>query len=115
MPRTKTITITEDQYQALLDRLDELGKGQNEIKLELASRKHIDEKVSEMDKMLTGNGKWGFSKLRDWAMSTDEENRFYKRFVITMTATNIVSLIVAAFFWFIKVLPVIEQLQKAGF
>ena len=115
MPRTKTITITEDQYQALLDRLDELGKGQNEIKLELASRKHIDEKVSEMDKMLTGNGKWGFSKLRDWAMSTDEDNRYYRRFAITMAATNIVSLGIAAFFWFVKVLPVIEQLQKAGF
>jgi len=115
MPRTKTITITEDQYQALLDRLDELGKGQNEIKLELASRKHIDEKVSEMDKMLTGNGKWGFSKLRDWAMSADEDNRYYRRFAITMAATNIVSLGIAAFFWFVKVLPVIEQLQKAGF
>ena len=115
MPQTKTITITEDQYQALLDRLDELGKGQNEIKLELASRKHIDEKVSEMDKMLTGNGKWGFSKLRDWAMSADEDNRYYRRFAITMAATNIVSLGIAAFFWFVKVLPVIEQLQKAGF
>ena len=115
MPRTKTITITEDQYQALLDRLDELGKGQNEIKLELASRKHIDEKVSEMDKVLTGNGKWGFSKLRDWAMSADEDNRYYRRFAITMAATNIVSLGIAAFFWFVKVLPVIEQLQKAGF
>lgn len=114
MPRTNKSAITQDQYQTLLDRLDELGRVQNEIKLELASRKHIDEKVNDIDKMLVGNGKWGFAELRDWAMSADEENRFYKRFVITMTATNIVSLIVAAFFWFIKVLPVLDKIQQAG-
>ncbi len=116
MPRTpqKQIILTQEQYTDLVTRLEKLSSGQDEIKLDLATRRHIDEKVSEIDKTLTGNGKWGFSKLRDWAMSTDEENRFYKRFVITMTATNIVSLIVAAFFWFIKVLPVLDKLQQAG-
>ena len=115
MPRTNKSAITQDQYQTLLDRLDELGRVQNEIMLELASRKHIDEKVNDIDKMLVGNGKWGFVKLRDWTMSADEDNRYYRRFAITMAATNIVSLGIAAFFWFVKVLPVIEQLQKAGF
>lgn len=119
MPRTRKTTesqvvLTTSQYDALIARLEELSKGMNDLKLDLASRKHIDEKVGEIDKALTGNGKWGFAKLRDWAMSTDEENRFYKRFVITMTATNIVSLAIAVIFWFIKVLPVLDNLQQAG-
>ena len=111
MPRTNKSAITQDQYQTLLDRLDELGRVQNEIKLELASRKHIDEKVNDIDKMLVGNGKWGFVKLRDWAMTQDEDNRYYRRFAIGLTATNFASLAVAAFFWFVKVLPVIEKLK----
>lgn len=119
MPRTQKTTdtqvvLTTSQYDTLVARLDELSKGMNDLKLDIASRQHIDEEVKSHKELLTGNGKWGFSKLRDWAMSADEENRFYKRFVITMTATNIVSLIVAAFFWFIKVLPVLDKLQQAG-
>lgn len=111
----KQIILTQEQYSDLVTRLEDLGKNLNDIKLELASRKHLDEKVNEIDKTLTGNGKWGFTKLRDWAMSADEESRYNKRFAMAMAATNIVSLVIAAFFWFIKVLPVIEKLQESGF
>ena len=119
MPRTRKTTetqvvLTSSQYDTLVARLEELNKGMNDLKLDLATRKHIDEKVGEIDKALTGNGKWGFAKLRDWAMMRDEDDRYYKRFIWTMTATNIVSLIAAAFFWFIKVLPVLDKLQQAG-
>jgi len=116
MPRTqqKQIVLTQEQYDDLVKRLEKLTSGQEDIKLNLAKRSHIDDKVIETDKTLTGNGKWGFTKLRDWAMMRDEDDRYYKRFIWAMTATNFVSLGVAAFFWFIKVLPVIEKLQQAG-
>lgn len=112
MPRTqKTVTLTQEQYDDLLDRLDKIGDGQQAIVVKLAERQHIDEKVTKIDSLLEGNGKWGFVKLRDWAMTQDEDNRYYRRFAITMAATNIVSLGIAAFFWFVKVLPVIEKLK----
>lgn len=103
----------------MIERLDDLNKVVNEIKLELAGRKHVDEKVVKIDEKLAGNGKWGFDKLRDWAMAFDadkkDDAKYYRRFSVTLTVTNLVSLAIAAFFWFIKVLPVIEKFQKAGF
>jgi len=112
MPRTqKTVTLTQEQYDDLLARLDKIGDGQQAMVVKLAERQHIDEKVTKIDSLLEGNGKWGFVKLRDWAMTQDEDNRYYRRFAIGLTATNFASLAVAAFFWFVKVLPVIEKLK----
>lgn len=119
MPRTQKTTdtqvvLTTSQYDTLVARLDELSKGMNDLKLDLASRQHIDEDVKSHKELLTGNGKWGFAKLRDWAMMRDEDDRYFKRFILTMTTTNVVSLIAAVIFWFIKVLPVLDKLQQAG-
>lgn len=66
MPRTqKQIVLTQDQYDGLIQRLDDLSKGQSEIKLDLASRKHIDETVQKDHDLLQGNGKPGFVAIRD--------------------------------------------------
>ena len=66
MPRAdKNIVLTQEQYDGLIQRLDDLSKGQAEIKLELASRKDIDETVSKDHELLLGNGKPGFVAIRD--------------------------------------------------
>ncbi len=112
MPRTqKTVTLTQEQYDDLLSRLDKITDGQQAMVVKLAERQHIDEKVTKIDSLLEGNGKWGFVKLRDWAMGKDEDDRYYKRFAVGLTLTNVFSIGLGVLFYIAKVLPVIEKLK----
>ena len=65
----KKITIEAAHYAEILSRLDTLAKTTEELKNQILLRKHLDEDVVEMKKMLAGNGKPGFYGLRDIVMA----------------------------------------------
>ena len=97
MPQTTKaqIVLTQEQYEDLIRKLDELGKVQNEIKLDLAARKHIDEKVDETAKLIAGNGKPGFVAIRDKVMAWEVKINAIALLVLGDLVMRIVSIAVS--------------------
>lgn len=73
--------------------------------------------LGEHDKILVrGNGEPSLQeKLRNIEVyiREDRENRkYYSRLFISIALTNIAALFIASMIWFIKILPVLEQIDK---
>jgi len=79
-------------------------------------------RIEEHDKILVrGNGEPSLQEqmrgIQSYIKEDRENRKYYSRLFITVALTNIISLMIAAFVWFIKIYPVIEKLniQKVSF
>lgn len=73
--------------------------------------------VQEHDKVLIrGNGEPSLLEemrnVKRYIEDEKENRRYYIRLITGIAATNVIALIFAAIAWFIKILPVLEQINK---
>src|SRR5574340_918904 len=83
---------------------------------EIAIRlKAVERDVDEHDKILIrGNGEPSLQEnmrtVLKYIEKEDESRKFYSRLLVGAVLTNLVSLALATFIWFVRIYPVLERL-----
>jgi hypothetical protein len=87
---------------------------------ELAARlKIVEPRVEELDRIIVrGNGKPSMQEdvrtILKYISDEQERRKWSSRLMFTLVMTNLIGLSIAAFAWFVKIYPVIEQLNQQG-
>lgn len=85
--------------------------------IERILNEEIKPRVEEHDKILIrGNGEPSLQeKLRgiEKYMEEDRENRkYYSRLFISITASNVIAIIIAFVIWIVRIVPVLEKISE---